>query len=73
MKLDSDPFPVGMVEIKHKKILVWTGQAETTKVRTWSFPINDTTNVTRARGPIATVAHEVECNPNLESQLGTRL
>jgi hypothetical protein len=73
MKLDTDPFPVGMVEIKHKKILVRIGQAETTKVRTWSFLTDDTTNVTWARGPIATVAHEVEYNPNLEFQSGRRL
>jgi hypothetical protein len=31
MKLDTDPFPVGMVELKHKKILVRMDQAETTK------------------------------------------
>jgi hypothetical protein len=31
MKLDTDPFPVGMVELGHKKILVLTDQAETTK------------------------------------------
>jgi hypothetical protein len=31
MKLNIDPFPVGMVELKHKKILVRTDQAEMTK------------------------------------------
>jgi hypothetical protein len=31
MKLDTDPFLVGMVELKHKKILVRMDQAETTK------------------------------------------
>jgi hypothetical protein len=31
MKLDIDLFPVSMVEIEHKKILVRTDQAETTK------------------------------------------
>jgi hypothetical protein len=31
MKLDTDTFPVGMVELKHKKILVRTNQAEMTK------------------------------------------
>jgi hypothetical protein len=31
MKLDMDLFPIGMVEIEHKKILVRTDQAETTK------------------------------------------
>jgi hypothetical protein len=31
MKLDTDSFPIGMVELKHKKILVCTDQAETTK------------------------------------------
>jgi hypothetical protein len=31
MKLNTDPFPVGMVEIEHKKILVRTDQAEMTK------------------------------------------
>jgi hypothetical protein len=31
MKLDTDPFPVGMIEIEHKKILVCMDQAETTK------------------------------------------
>jgi hypothetical protein len=30
MKLDTDPFPIGMVEIEHKKILVRMDQAETT-------------------------------------------
>jgi hypothetical protein len=30
MMLDTDPFPIGMVEIEHKKILVRTDQAETT-------------------------------------------
>jgi hypothetical protein len=29
---------------------------------------DDTTNVTRARGPIATAAHEVRHNPNQESR-----
>jgi hypothetical protein len=31
MKLDTEPFPVGMVDIEHKKILLCTDQAETTK------------------------------------------
>jgi hypothetical protein len=31
MKLDTDPFPIGMVELEHKKILLCTDQAETTK------------------------------------------
>jgi hypothetical protein len=31
MKLDMDPFPVDMVELELKKILVCTHQAETTK------------------------------------------
>jgi hypothetical protein len=31
MKLDTDPFPIGMVELMDKKILVRTDQAETTK------------------------------------------
>jgi hypothetical protein len=31
MKLDTDPFPVGMVELMNKKVLVCTDQAETTK------------------------------------------
>jgi hypothetical protein len=31
MKLDTDPFPVSMVELELKKILVRTDQAETTK------------------------------------------
>jgi hypothetical protein len=31
MKLDADPFPIGMVELELKKILVRTDQAETTK------------------------------------------
>jgi hypothetical protein len=31
MKLDTDPFPIGIVELEHKKILVRTDQAETTK------------------------------------------
>jgi hypothetical protein len=31
MKLDTDPFPVGMVKLMDKKILVCTDQAETTK------------------------------------------
>jgi hypothetical protein len=30
MKLDTDPFPVDMIEIEHKKILVRTDQAEMT-------------------------------------------
>jgi hypothetical protein len=34
---------------------------------------DDITNVTRARGPIATTAYEVECNPNQESQSSTCL
>jgi hypothetical protein len=33
MKLDTDPFPVGMVELEQKKILVRTDQVETTKGR----------------------------------------
>jgi hypothetical protein len=31
MKLDTDLFPVGMIELELKKILVHTDQAETTK------------------------------------------
>jgi hypothetical protein len=31
MKLDTDPFPIGMVELEHKKILVRTNQAKMTK------------------------------------------
>jgi hypothetical protein len=31
MKLDTDPFPIGMVELKQKKILVRMDQTETTK------------------------------------------
>jgi hypothetical protein len=31
MKLDTDPFPVGMVELMDKKVLVRMDQAETTK------------------------------------------
>jgi hypothetical protein len=31
MKLDIDPFPIGMVELMDKKVLVRTDQAETTK------------------------------------------
>jgi hypothetical protein len=31
MKLDIDPFPVGMVELMDKKVLVHTDQAEMTK------------------------------------------
>jgi hypothetical protein len=31
MKLDTDPFPIGMVEIAHKKILVRMDQVKTTK------------------------------------------
>jgi hypothetical protein len=33
MKLDTDSFPIGMVELEQKKILVRTYQAETTKGR----------------------------------------
>jgi hypothetical protein len=33
MKLDTDPFPIDMVELEPKKILVHTDQAETTKGR----------------------------------------
>jgi hypothetical protein len=35
--------------------------------------IHDTTNVTRARGPIATAAHEVGRNSNQESKSDTCL
>jgi hypothetical protein len=31
MKLDTDPFPIGLVELELKKILVRTDQVETTK------------------------------------------
>jgi hypothetical protein len=31
MKLDTDSFPVGMVELMDKKVLVRSDQAETTK------------------------------------------
>jgi hypothetical protein len=31
MKLDTVPFPVGMVELMNKKVLVCTDQAEMTK------------------------------------------
>jgi hypothetical protein len=32
-KLNTDPFPISMVEIEHRKILVRTDQAEMTKGR----------------------------------------
>jgi hypothetical protein len=31
MKLDTNPFPISMVELMDKKVLVRTDQAETTK------------------------------------------
>jgi hypothetical protein len=31
MKLDTNPFPISMVELEHKKILVRTDQAKMTK------------------------------------------
>jgi hypothetical protein len=31
MKLDTDPFPIGMVELMDKMVLVRIDQAETTK------------------------------------------
>jgi hypothetical protein len=31
MNLDTDPFPIGMVELMDKKVLVCTDQAEATK------------------------------------------
>jgi hypothetical protein len=31
MKLDTDSFPIGIVELEYKKVLVRTDQAETTK------------------------------------------
>jgi hypothetical protein len=31
MKLNTDPFPIGMVELMDKKVLVCTDQAKTTK------------------------------------------
>jgi hypothetical protein len=31
MKLDTDPFPINMIEFEQKKVLVRTYQAETTK------------------------------------------
>jgi hypothetical protein len=31
MKLDMDPFPIGMVELMNKKVLVRTDQAKMTK------------------------------------------
>jgi hypothetical protein len=31
MKLDTDPFPIGMVELMNKKVLVRKDQDETTK------------------------------------------
>jgi hypothetical protein len=31
MQLDIKPFPVFMVELGHRKILVWSSQADTTK------------------------------------------
>jgi hypothetical protein len=43
MKLDTDPFPISMVELMDKKVLVCTDQAETPRARTWSFSMNCTT------------------------------
>jgi hypothetical protein len=37
MKLDTDPFSIGMVELMDKKVLVRTNQAETTKGRNVVF------------------------------------
>jgi hypothetical protein len=43
MKLDTDPFPIGMVELMDKKVLMRTDQAETPRARTWSFFMNSAT------------------------------
>jgi hypothetical protein len=42
MKLGTDPFPIGMVELMDKKVLVCTDQAEMTRGRTWLFLMNCT-------------------------------
>jgi hypothetical protein len=39
MKLHTNMFPIGMVELMNKKILVHADQAEAPRVRTWSFPM----------------------------------
>jgi hypothetical protein len=33
MKLNTDPFPIGMVELMNKRVLVRTDQVETTKAK----------------------------------------
>jgi hypothetical protein len=43
MKLDTDSFPIGMVELMDKKVLVRTDQERRLRVRTWSFSMNCTT------------------------------
>jgi hypothetical protein len=40
MNLDTGPFPIGMVELMNKKVLVRTDQAETTNARMWSSLMN---------------------------------
>ena len=31
MKLDSDPFPINMVELESKKMLIWSDQTESAR------------------------------------------
>jgi hypothetical protein len=43
MKRDTDPFPVGMVELMDKKVLVRVDHAKTTKGKNMVVPMNYTT------------------------------
>jgi hypothetical protein len=43
------------------------------KIISYSVPYDDTTNVTWARGPIATAAHEIGHNTSQQSRSGTCL
>jgi hypothetical protein len=51
MKLDMDPFPIGMVELEQKKILVRTDQAETTKGRNVVVSDDLRTRMTKPHNP----------------------
>jgi hypothetical protein len=40
MKLNTDPFPVGLVELMDKKVLVRRFKLRQPRARTWSFLMN---------------------------------
>jgi hypothetical protein len=68
IKLNADPFPVSMVELEHKKILVRTDQAKTTKVKNVAISDYLHNRAIKSHNPKIVV-----CKENVQRKLANRV